>query len=108
VDSTGFHWIPLDFTIYWTYTGLSVILNTKLDWTGLDWTGLPTVSNTKLDSTGLSTVSNTKLDWTGLHWTANTKLDWTGLHWTVNCILTQNWTPLDSPRLSAILSAKLD
>ncbi|EDR07079.1 uncharacterized protein LACBIDRAFT_328409 [Laccaria bicolor S238N-H82] len=63
MDSTGFHWIPLDFTTYWQYpqnwtpstkldsTGLHWTASTNLDWTGLDWTGLQI---TKLDSTGLS------------------------------------------------------
>jgi len=98
VDSTGFHWTSLDFTIYWTIF-------------------------TNLDSTGLSNLSTlpppmqstwTPLDSTGLHWTSLytgpysqnwTPLDCqykTGLHWTANHILTQNWIPLDSTGLPTL------
>ncbi|EDQ99322.1 uncharacterized protein LACBIDRAFT_335126 [Laccaria bicolor S238N-H82] len=77
MDSTGFHWIPLDFTTYWQYPQI---------WTPLD----------SQHKTGLHWTASTKLDWTGLQ---ITKLDWTGLHWTLP---TQNWTGLDCHRAKLI------
>ena len=88
MDSTGFHWTPLDFT------GLHYIIETSLH------------TGTKLDSTGLSATINTNLDSTGLHWTAscilhNTGLDWTGLHCHTQHKTGLHWTGLDSTGLPA-------
>jgi hypothetical protein len=57
VDSSGFQWILMDYNGLHYTTGLSPILNTKLDSTGLS-----DILNRKLDSTGLSTMFNTKPD----------------------------------------------
>ena len=107
MDSSGLHWIPLDFTglhyildhihkygLHWTANHILT-----QNWIPLDSTGLSNLSNTKVDSTGLHWTASHAQHKTGLHWTVNTKLDSTGLHWTANHILTQNWTLLDSTGL---------
>ncbi|EDR02213.1 uncharacterized protein LACBIDRAFT_332558 [Laccaria bicolor S238N-H82] len=67
MDSTGFHWTPLDSPTYWTIITI---------FTKLDSTGLPTQNWTGLDWTG-----QTGLHWTfpTQNWTGQTGLDWTGL-----------------------------
>ena len=108
MDSTGFHWIPLDSTgLHSTslYIWAELHTGTKLDSTGLDWTVSYSQHKTGLHWTGLDStaVLNTKLDWT-----ASYSQHKTGLHWTpLDCQLlsTQNWTGLDS---TAVLNTKLD
>jgi hypothetical protein len=53
VDSSGFHWTSL-------YTGLILDYQSysTQNWTPLDWTGLSDILNTKLDYTGLDWTAN--------------------------------------------------